>query len=468
MTPVAKIFPETGKRQAVHFIGIGGIGMSSLAHWFLAQNCAVSGSDLAESEIIKKLRKDGARVKIGHKKGAINRKVGLVIYTKAAETNNPELRAARRLKITALAYSKAVGRLTKNYQTIAVAGAHGKSTTTALASLIIKRAGLDPTVIIGTNIKEFGNKNFRKGRDRRWLVLEADEFGKSFLDYSPAIATVTNIDLEHLDTYKNLADVKYYFLKFVSNTKNGGVLILNRDSKNLWVLRGRLQKIAEKKNYKILWYSLRGNTAGKIRKIIKISGEHNVSNAVAAYKIGRALCISHKTILSAIASYRGSWRRMEYRGCLKIGNYKLKIFDDYAHHPAEIKATLFAFRKKYPRFPIICAYQPHQALRLKKLWQGFIDSFADADVLILIPTYKVAGRDLSTGSIQEKKYNSKSLAAAIKRKYPKKAVYHLSDPEKTKRFLKQVLGETHFKAHNAVLVMMGAGNIVNYTKFLLK
>ncbi|MEK7195599.1 MAG: Mur ligase domain-containing protein, partial [Patescibacteria group bacterium] len=211
-------------KKSVHFIGIGGIGVSSLARWFLAEKWAVSGSDASPSNnnLLKDLGKDGVKVKIGHKKGHITPKIGLVIYSQAVDkAKNPEAVQARRLGIPLLSYPQTVGLLTQMYKTVAVSGAHGKSTTTALASLVLKEGGLDPTVIIGTKLREFGGKNFRRGSGK-YLVLEADEWKASFLNYSPTLAVITNIDKEHLDFYKNFSSVKKTFLKFVSGIKRGG------------------------------------------------------------------------------------------------------------------------------------------------------------------------------------------------------------------------------------------------------
>lgn len=300
------------RQKKVHFIGIGGIGMSALARWFLAQNhtgkrgekWAVSGSDLTPSRITRELQKEGVKVNFGHKKGNIKADLTLIIRSQAVKADNPELREATRLGLPTITYPEAVGVLVGSHKTIAVAGAHGKSTTATLIGLILKKAALDPTIIVGTKLRELGDKNFRSGRGP-YLVLEADEFGRAFLNYSPTLTVVTNIDKEHLDTYKNLAGVKKAFLQFLARTKPGGTLILNKDDKNLFSLRPKIKRIAQNRNLKILWYSVHGNTAKKIKEVIKIPGVHNISNAVAAYKAGRALGISHKNIVAAISAYRG-------------------------------------------------------------------------------------------------------------------------------------------------------------------
>lgn len=452
--------------KVVHFVGIGGIGMSALARWFLAKKRPISGSDMADSKITQDLQNEGIKVKIGHKKGYVTSKIGLVIYSQAVKPDNPELTEARRLKISTLSYPEAIAELAQEYETITVSGAHGKSTTTAIVGLILKKAGLDPTIIAGTGLKELGGKNFYLGKSP-YLALEADEFGRAFLHYSPAFAIITNIDREHLDVYKNLRGVKTAFLKFLKLVQRGGALVLNADNQPLLSLKSRVQKIAKTKKLRVFWYSLQQKAAKKIKKEIKIPGEHNVSNALAAYTVAKILKIPEKKILSAIAGYRGAWRRMEYRGQSKIGNCKLKIFDDYAHHPTEIKATLAAFREKFPNRKIICVFQPHQAKRLESLFKDFTSAFEKADILIFLPTYQVAGRDLS---ISSKQASSKKLAKAIRKKHPSKPVAYLKNPNSLKKLLKEIVGSPNpqLPIPSPILVMMGAGDIVKYTDLLLK
>ena len=284
------------QKNSIYFIGIGGIGMSGLARYYKAQGFRISGSDSAESMITASLRKDGIVVKIGHAGTNIKGSVpDLVIYNRAIPADNAELAAARRLGVRAIPYAEALGELTEEYPTVAITGSHGKSTTTALASLALIADGLDPTVLIGTNLKEFGGKNIRIGKSGR-LVLEADDFGGAFWEYSPAISIVTNIDREHLDFYKNLAGVKNGFLRFITGTVAGGALILNRDDKILFSLKSRIVAIAKKKDLHVVWYSIRSHPAAvvvhKIKKIIQIPGDHNLSNAMAVYELGKLLKIS--------------------------------------------------------------------------------------------------------------------------------------------------------------------------------
>ncbi len=455
--------PSSLRKPLVHFIGIGGIGMSSLAQWFLAQNWAVSGSDIARSVVTDDLQKAGVQVKIGQKKAHIPPEADLVVHTKAVRADNPEFREAKRKNIPCLTYPEAVGYLTRNHETVAVSGAHGKSTTTALAALTLMRGGLDPTVIIGTRLRELPHKNFHAGKSS-WLVLEADEYGKAFHEYSPLFAIVTTIDAEHLDTYGNLTGVKKGFLRFLANVRAHGTLILNKDDKNLRSLRAQILQSAKSKSLRVIWYSQKDRDAKNVSRALAIPGRHNVSNALAVLRLAQVLGIPERVAFDTFKNYHGSWRRFEYRGMCQVSGVRCQVFDDYAHHPTEIRATLQAFREKYPRSPLICAYQPHQAERLKRLWREFQDAFALADYTLMLPTYRVAGRDK-----EHPTYNAKKLVEAIWKRHPNQRTFYVENPRNIRKAittLLQTLPPNSYRL-SPIVVMMGAGNIVDYTKRLL-
>ncbi len=485
-------------KQKIHFIGIGGIGTSALARWFLAQGYEVSGSDVAISEIISDLKSQGVKIFVGHRSENLSKMANLAIFSAAVPLSNPEIKRAKELGISVKSYAEALGDLTKQYKTIAVAGAHGKSTTTALLSLVLIKSGFDPTVIIGTKLKEFNSDgrfrvsqtqgaserfsgaNFRNGKSN-WLVMEADEYHKSFLNYSPFAAIITNIDREHLDYYKNLAEIKNVFLKFVKNIKPGGFLIVNKNDKNLFSLKNKIEKIAKKNNLKVIWYGIENSRHSHVfidlHRVLKIPGEHNISNALGVYHLAKALKIKDKDIFSAFGSYHGAWRRMEFRGYLnlkpKTQNLKPAIYDDYAHHPTEIKATLSGFRQKYPKSKIICVFQPHQEKRLKALFKEFVSAFNDADNLILLDVFKVKGRDQDAeqrGTNADKRgkiISSEKLAEAIKKRKHSPAVLYLKNPKSLKKEIENILLCPKPYALNPIVIMMGAGDIYHHTKRLL-
>jgi UDP-N-acetylmuramate--alanine ligase len=472
-------------QKHVHLIGIGGIAMSALARWFLSQNWAVSGSDITGSQLTDDLTKEGVEVKIGPQNGtSLPPQIDLAVRSQAVENTNKEYLAVKARKIQSYTYPEMIGILTREHDTIAVSGAHGKSTTTALVALILIEAELDPTVVIGTKLKELGGKNFRIGKKSRYLVLEADEYGKAFHNYSPLVAAVTNIDAEHLDTYKNLVGVKRGFVKYFSNIMPGGAFVLNQDDANLYSLAEDIESIAQTKDVTVIWYSSLGEQDGdielvrKIKKVIKIPGAHNVSNALAAVHVGLYLNIPLATCLAAIGKYNGAWRRMEYRGELTVpgseadGDSSVPVYDDYGHHPTEIRATLQGFREKFPHHRLICVFQPHQAKRLQALFDDFAGSFDESDTTLIMPLYKVPGRDEK----EPAKYSSKALAEKMQKMNPEKAIFYLEKPENVRKAMDTLLSSPivcgpdavgQAPKKKAVIVMMGAGNIVEYTGLLL-
>ncbi len=454
-------------QRSAYFIGIGGIGISYLARYLADKGWRVSGSDAQRSSITNELNKEGIKVKIGHSKADFGLKTApgevfdRIIYNRAIRPDNPEFKAAHKANIPLIPYAEALGEITQQYETIAITGSHGKSTTTALSAVTLIRAKLDPTVFVGTKLPDLGGRNIRIGKSK-WLVLEADDYQAAFLSYSPSIAIVTNIDREHMDFYKTFVNVKRAFLGFLARTRQGGTLILNRDDAPLWSLRAKITVLAKKNALTVIWYSRTDAVAARVKKHLSLSGPHNLSNALAAYALGRRLNIPQTKILAALHSYRGAWRRMEYRGDVKMGVTSVKIFDDYAHHPSEIKATIAAFREKFPHAPLLVAFQPHQARRLEVLFKEFQGAFDGADVVWISPIYKVAGRD------EDARLDSAALVRAIQKRSPARLVFYLEDLKRLGIALKEIIATPLFRNQKqAVLVMMGAGNIVGQTDGLL-
>ncbi|MDD5221093.1 MAG: UDP-N-acetylmuramate--L-alanine ligase [Candidatus Pacebacteria bacterium] len=427
----------------IHFIGIGGIGVSSLAQYYLAKGFKVSGSDISFSEIIEFLKRKGIKISIGQKKENISKDISLVIFTPAIQSSNPELKEAKRLRIKTKSYSEALGELNKSYFTIAVSGAHGKSTTTGMLANVLIQAGLDPTVVIGTKLKEFGNTNFRMGKDKGVLLVEADEFKESFLNYRPKIIITTNIEPEHLDYYKNLPNILKAFSKFTSFLKKDGIFICNKDNENVLKIAKKQEKIG-----KVIYYSLKQKEREMIKKVLKIPGEHNISNALAVLSCARALKIKDSVTLKGLASYTGAWRRMETR-IIKLKNRKVTIISDYGHHPTEIDLTVSAIKEKYAGKKIWLIFQPHQYQRTYYLFNDFIRvlSKLDLDNLVLAPIYEVAGRETK---LLKQKVSSKKISEELNKKGEKT----ISFP--TLKNVKKYI-EDSFKGD--VIIFMGAGDI---------
>lgn len=437
---------RSSKGLSAHFIGIGGIGVSALAKYYLHQGATVSGSDLVSSEITNELELLGAKIAVGpHKRASIPPETNLIIYTSAILKNNPELLYAKRRKLKARSYAEVLGEITKELKTITISGSHGKSTTAALTALVLEEGYLDPTVVVGTKVKEFGNSNFRSGRGP-YFVLEADEWNRSFLNYSPHIAVVTNIDAEHLDTYKNVRAVEKTFSDYLKKVPKNGTIVANHDDSRVRkVLKG-----FKKKN--IRWYSLASRDAQTLKKIMRVPGEHNISNALAALEVGRALGIHEPAILNALSRFNGTWRRFDFRGLVNGAS----IFDDYGHHPREIQATIVAARARFPLRRIWCVYQPHQYQRLAYLWDDFESAFDLADRVCLLPVYDVAGRETSSAKIA---VNSRKLVQALVKR-GKNAAYFAS-------FNKATPYLTLGTRKGDIVLVMGAGNIYNLSKNLI-
>jgi len=440
----------------VHLIGIGGIGVSALAQYYLSKGYKVSGSDLVASEIIDFLKKKGIEININPKSqipnpnqarnpnDQINILPDMVVYSPAVKQDNLELKFYNQKSIKCLSYPEALGELTKEYYTIAVAGAHGKSTTTSMIALVMAEAGLDPTVIVGTKIKEFGNSNFRAGKSK-FLVIEACEYDSSFLRYKPKIIVVTNVDKEHLDYFKTFANVKKAFKSFILKLPDDGFFVFNKDDEKNSKFKIQNSKI----KFKIQNYSLRQLEAKKFKKILKVPGEHNISNALATLQVARILGIPDKIIFNALSKFKGTWRRFEIKQGT-AGSKKITVISDYGHHPNEISATLNAAREKYINKKIWCIFQPHQYQRTFYLFNDFVKTFRKMpiDKIIITDIYDVAGREIKTIN---REVSSEKLVEKINKKNI--SYIQLCDIEK---FVKK-----NIKSGD-ILIIMGAGDIYKF------
>jgi len=396
---------------------------------------------LVASEITDFVARKGIKVFIGNSAENIKQDLDLVVYSPAIKKDNPELLQATGYKLKTKSYPEALGDLTKEYYTIAVAGAHGKSTTTAMIGLILVEAGLDPTVIVGTKLKEFGGSNFRSGKGK-FLVIEACEYDSSFLYYSPKIEVITNIDKEHLDYFKTFANVKKAFKSFIMRLPMNGFLVFNKDDEK----NSKVKITSSKVKFKIKNYSLKQPEAKKLNRVLKIPGQHNVSNALAALQVARILAIPDSISLRALSEFRGTWRRFE----VKTGNVngkEITIVSDYGHHPNEISATLKATREKYPNKKIMCIFQPHQHQRTYYLFNDFVKTFRSVsiDKIIITDIYDVAGRETKT-------INNEVSSEKLVKKINRENIGYLP-LQKLEGFIKDSMSPVE------VLIIMGAGDI---------
>ena len=482
------------KMKKVHLIGVGGIMMSALAKYFLSLGKEVSGSDRDRSEITEKLEKLGAVVYKGHATGNLGNNIDLVVYTEAISNDNLELIRARDLQLPTYSVYQVLGDLSQGKYAVAVAGMHGKSTTTSMIGLILEAAGLDPTVFVGTQLKEFdGNlrlghasssaarragppasamlKALRAGKPD-YFVLEACEYRDNFLNYQPDIGVVTNIEAEHLDYFKNIAGVKKSFKKFISQIKDDGWLVFNGDDKNALQLakaaRGskvsfgvdnqQLDFRAESieigdngdTNFTLICKKLKEYDG--IRFSLKVPGNFNVYNALAAISVATILEVKVQVVQDALAKFSGVWRRFEFKG-----EYEgIQYFDDYAHHPTEIRATLKAAKQKFGNRIFWLVYQPHLYSRTNDFLNEFAASLNLAPDLILAPIY--AAREENKWGI-----TSKDLADLMNKRFKRpRPVIYLPSLLKIKNYLKKnvQLGE--------VVMTMGAGDVYKIGENLLK
>ena len=387
--------------KKIYLIGIGGIGMSALARMMLAQGRKVLGSDRSESLITKELQKEGAHIFIEQKEGNITDDIDLVIYTIAVSDDNPELIKAHSLHIPTISYPEALGIISKGMFTIAVSGTHGKTTTTAMIGKILSDAGRSPTMIVGSLLQK-EKTNFIQGTSDIFIV-EACEYKRSFLHLNPNILVITNIDNDHLDYYKDIVDIQSAFAELARKVSKDGFIITNPNDP-------LITPIFKGVEANIIDYTKENSSDISL----EVGGTHNILNAQAALAVGKVLEISHSTSLRALNKFSGTWRRFEYKGNTKNGAL---LYDDYAHHPTEIKATLNAAREKFSNKKIIVIFQPHLYSRTKLLMDEFAHSFTNADEVIVAPVYaaredEIKGGDSRTLMEKMKKYHTNVRAIA--------------------------------------------------------
>ncbi|MCD5415113.1 MAG: UDP-N-acetylmuramate--L-alanine ligase [Clostridiales bacterium] len=393
----------------IHFIGIGGIGMSAIAEILLDQGKKISGSDIEGSAIIDKLKTHGAEIFIGHSPTNIKHP-DLVVYSAAIHKNNPERIEAERMNIPQIDRAEMLGNIIKEYKTpIAIAGSHGKTTTTSMLSTLLLHSNFDPTILVGGVLKEIGG-NIKLGKSK-YFITEACEYYESFLKFNPFIGVILNIDLDHLDYFNNLAHIKESFKKFASLIPSNGHLVACGDDPNtLDVIKDLPCKVVtyginnncdyiaksishNRHGYPSFEITLSGIKLGDFQ--LRVFGKHNVYNALAAISTAHILGVPSSELIDNIKLYDGIDRRFELKG--KVNG--AKIYDDYAHHPAEIRATLEA-AKKIAQGNIWCVFQPHTYTRTKALLYDFASSFGLANRLIVTNIY--AAREVDEGDIHSK------------------------------------------------------------------
>jgi len=401
------------KKYHIHFVGIGGIGMSGIAELLLNLGYKVSGSDLKASEITARLKSLGGTIFEGHQADQIDG-ADVVVTSSAVKSDNPEVLAAENASIPVIPRAEMLAELMRLKYSIAIAGAHGKTTTTSIVASVLARGGLDPTVVIGGKLKGIGSNAVLGQGD--FIVAEADESDGSFLKFSPAIAVVTNIDREHLDFYADMDAIKSVFLDFIDRIPFYGLAILCLDNEPIQDLIPAIKKryttygMSSQADFQIREVEFakrqsrftvvnRGQKLGRIT--LNLPGLHNVYNATASIAVGIELDVPFAAIKSALETLEGVQRRLEVKG--QVGG--ITVVDDYGHHPTEIKTTLDALQKCWPNNRKVVVFQPHRYSRTQALFDEFTRAFYQSDVLLVLPIYAaseleidgVSGQLLSEG-----------------------------------------------------------------------
>ena len=452
--------------EIIHFIGIGGIGMSGLALIMQGLGFAVQGSDISFNKNIDRIKSKNIKVFIGHKKTNIKSST-IIVISSAIKNNNPELLEAKRRNLPIYKRGEMLGNIVSLMKNVVVAGSHGKTTTTSLISSIFSNAKLDPTVINGGVLNSYGNSaKLGKGD---WCILESDESDGSFLNIPVTYSIITNIDLEHLDYYKNFQNLKKNFKKFIEKTPSFGKCFICIDdnltkevlkmtkNKNIFTYgtsvksNFKITNIIQKNNFSE--FDVIINLPGKIKSVIKkikipIIGVHNIRNAAAAVAVCYSIGISNQIIKNGLKKYQGVQRRFNY-----LFNYNNSEFiDDYAHHPTEIKCVLEGIKNVYKNKKVFCIFQPHRISRVNQLKKLFAESFKHADTLVLCPIYK-AGENIKLN------FSYESFAKLIIKKSNVNLIIIKNENDLLNFVKSNIFGEN-------IVVGMGAGTISSWMRDL--
>ena len=457
---------ELAKKEVIHFIGIGGIGMSGLSLIMKGKGFKVQGSDLSLNKNIERLKKEKIKIFLGHKKRNIKNST-IIVISSAIKKNNSELIEAKRKNLPIITRGQMLAHIVSLTKNIVIVGSHGKTTTTSLVASIFQKTKLDPTIINGGVINSI--KSTAKLGKSDWSILEADESDGSFIHIPPTYSIITNIDREHMDFYNSMQDLKKYFIRFIEKVPSFGKSFICIDDK----INNDLVKVLKTKNFytyginsksnfliknikqniKFSEFDLEVNLPNKKKLIIKkiripLLGIHNIRNSVGAAAVALTVGISTLEIKKGLLSFKGVQRRFN-----KIFSYNnIDFYDDYAHHPTEIKFVLDGVEKVYKKYEKVCIFQPHRVSRLKDLRKEFSFAFKKANTVILCPVY-TAGEKIQLG------FNYLNFAKDII-KNSKVKLFIVNDNYQLAKFLKSNM------YGNKIVIGMGAGTISNWIRKL--
>lgn len=449
-------FPRMGLVKRLHFVGIGGVGMSGIAEVLLTEGYQVSGSDSSKSSTTQRLQNLGAKIFIGHEKSHIH-DVDVVVRSSAISASNPEIEAAQEAGIPIVQRAAMLAELMRFRYGIAIAGTHGKTTTTSLCASILAEAGLDPTFVIGGKLNSH-NVNARLGKGQ-YLVAEADESDASFLMLSPMISVVTNIDADHLENYGGkFSNLKQAFIDFLHRLPFYGLAVVCGDDPVIQELLPQISRPvltygeSEHCNVRLLSFSQQKTVThfslsdtGVIKNFaLNLAGKHNVLNAMSTYIIAKQLGIEDAIIQKAMKSFSGVGRRFQYQGKFKLNGCEVTLIDDYGHHPVEVAATVAAAKLAWPDSRIILVFQPHRYTRTLEQFDAFSKVLSEVSVLLLLEVYS-AGEAYIEGA------NSHALANSIRQRKQVEPI--LVGDEELGVVLSRIVQE------GDIILTMGAGSI---------
>jgi len=450
--------PEMRRVKRIHFVGIGGAGMGGIAEVLLNEGYQISGSDIGENQVVKRLTKLGAKVYIGHSTENIA-DASVIVVSTAINQDNPELVAPKEQRIPIVRRAEMLAELMRFRHGIAIAGTHGKTTTTSLIASIFAQGELDPTFVIGGLLNSAGT-NARLGSSR-YLVAEADESDASFLHLQPMVAVITNIDADHMETYQgDFEKLKDTYIEFLHNLPFYGLAVVCIDNPVVRELLPRISRqvitygFSDDADIKAVNYQQHGGVSHFTVEIqgqapldmsVNLPGQHNVLNALAGVAVAKDEGVADGAICQALADFAGIGRRFEQLADLSTAAGKMVLVDDYGHHPSEVKATILAMRAGWPDKRLVMVFQPHRYSRTRDLYEDFVEVLSEVDCLFLLDVYAAGETSIPSA-------DSKSLARSIRQRGQVEPIY-VSDVEKLPELLAAQLQD------NDMVITQGAGNI---------
>lgn len=459
--------PEMRRVKRIHFVGIGGAGMGGIAEVLLNEGYQISGSDIGENQVVKRLKALGADIIIGHQAENVAQASVIVVST-AISSDNPELVEAKKLRIPVVRRAEMLAELMRFRHGIAIAGTHGKTTTTSLIASIFAQGQLDPTFVIGGLLNSAGT-NARLGSSR-YLIAEADESDASFLHLQPMVAVITNIDTDHMETYGgDFEKLKDTYIEFLHNLPFYGLAVVCIDNPVVRELLPRISRqvitygFSEDADVRAVNYQQDGavshftvEVAGQasLAMSVNLPGQHNVLNALAGVAVAKDEGVDDEAICQALTEFAGIGRRFEQLANFTTDAGDMVLIDDYGHHPSEVKATILAIRQGWPEKRLVMVFQPHRYSRTRDLYEDFVEVLSEVDCLFLLDVYAAGETPISTA-------DSKSLARSIRQRGQVEPVY-VSDVDKLAQLLANQLQD------NDMVITQGAGSIGAVAKNLAK